>query len=183
MPDLDLTMSRQISAQIIAYLVGNLPIDDFATWVHKTPALRSLLSPADYDELMSIDFHQTTAPSLLDNLLRGYIDWAQYEKEQLSELLMAIIWKDNAPAALIQANELYTQGFTFLKVLGNDYGLAVRTAYGDAPSVKAEDDTLLLTLYPKAREEAKRLLTSLVDGRIAFTGTYTPDGTPEFTEL
>ena len=183
MPDLDLAMSRQISAQLIAYLVGKLPIADFATWIHETPALRSLLSPADYDKLMSIDFQQATAPSLLDNLLRGYIDWAQYEKEQLSELLMAIIWNDNAPAALVQAHERYTQGLTFLKVLGNEYGLAIRTAFGPTPGPEAEQDPLLTTLYPKVREEAKRLLTCLVADRITFTGTYTPEGFPEFTQV
>ena len=178
MPDLDLTITRRISAQIIACLVGKLPLTDFDAWVQQTPELRSLLSPGDYAELMSIDFQQIATPSLLDKLLRGYIDWAQYEKEQLAELLMAIIWKDNVPAALAELHEHFTHGLTFLDVLGNEYGLAVKVAQSPNAKPGADLDTIMKTIYPKARLEAKRLLACLMAGKIEFTGTYTQEGYP-----
>ncbi|RYF75609.1 MAG: hypothetical protein EOO39_06665 [Cytophagaceae bacterium] len=132
---------------------------------------------------MSIDFQQAQTPSLLDKLLRGYIDWAQHEKEQMAELLMAIIWKDDASAALINAHDKFKQGLRFLNVLGNEYGLAMITNYGSAPKQGDGHERMLAAIYPKAREEAKRILTCLVSGKIKFTGTYTNEGCPEYVEI
>ena len=171
-------MSRSISTQLIAFLVGNLPLSDFEQWIYQTPELRHVMAATDYEVMMSINFQQTEAPSLLNRLLRGYIDWAQYEKEQLSELLMAIIWKDDVVSALIRAYEQHANGLIFLHVLGVDYGLMMLTTAG----ATARQEELLTAIYPKAREEAKRLLTRLVSGNITFTGTYTPEGHPEYRE-
>ncbi|WP_375446309.1 hypothetical protein [uncultured Fibrella sp.] len=131
---------------------------------------------------MSIDFQEATAPSLLNKLLRGYIDWAQHEKEELAELLMDIIWKEDALAALVRAHEHFKHGLRFLNVLGNEYGLAVLNAYGPEPKLKEGHENMLAVIYPKARDEAKRILTCLVSGKIKFTGTYTQEGYPEYVE-
>lgn len=183
MPDQSLATSQQISSQFIAYLTGRLAIEDFAQWVNETSELSAVLSPTDYAELMSIDFQEATAPSLLNKLLRGYIDWAQHEKEQLSELLMDIIWKEDALAALVRAHEQFKQGLRFLNVLGNEYGLTVLTTCGPDPKLNDGHESLLASIYPKARDEAKRLLVCLVSGKIKFTGTYTQNGYPEYVEV
>ena len=174
-------MSRYISTQLIAFLVGNVSLTDFNQWIRQTPELRYVLTPTDYNTLMTTNLQQAEALPLLDRILRGYIDWAQYEKEQLSELLMAIIWKDDAITALVRAYEQYRQGFTFLSVLGVDCGLALLTATNSMPNA-ARQEEILATIYPKACNEAKRLLTCLVAGKITFTGEYTPNGRAIFTE-
>ncbi|MEZ0541473.1 hypothetical protein [Fibrella arboris] len=179
MPDQYLATSRRISSQFIAYLVGRLSIDDFAEWVRQTPELTTVLSPTDYTELMSIDFQHAKAPSLLDRLLRGYIDWAQYEKEQLAELLMAIIWKDDLAASLATAQEQFKHGLRFMNVLSNEYGKSILSTQG----LKKADERLLASVYPKVCDEAKRLLACLVAGKIKFTGTYTSEGYPEYVEV
>ncbi|MEZ0486847.1 hypothetical protein [Fibrella aquatica] len=182
MPDQDPVTSRRISSQLISYLVGGLTLDDFAQWVKATPELRSILSPTDYAALMSIDFQHTESPSLLDKLLRGYIDWAQHEKEQLAELLMAIIWKDRPLTALVSMYEKFTHGLTFLNTLGNEYGKSILSTYGANPESVEGHESTLMAVYPKARDEAKRILHSLVSGKITFTGTYTQEGHPEYIE-
>lgn len=176
-------MNRPIIAQFIAFLVGKLSITDFAEWIPShTAELNAVLSPTDYAELMTIDFQSPQAPSLLDRMLREYVDWAQYEKEKLAELLMAIIWKDDAPRALVSAHEQFRQGLRFLNVLGNEYGRTIAKVHGTVPKSEDEEDRLLTAIYPKAREEAKRLLSCLVADKIKFTGTYTQEGYPEYIE-
>ncbi len=182
MPNLDLTESRHLSTQLIAFLVGNFPVTEFEAWVHQTPELRTVLNQPDYDELLTIRAEHPNAHLAYESILNPYIDWAQYEKEQLAELLMAIIWEDNAPAAMNRLRELFLKGYDFLAVLVTQHSHQLVATTSTKTRTPAQQEALMANLYPKLRAEANRVLVQLVAGKICFTGTYSSEGCPDYIE-
>lgn len=183
-------MDETVSAHLSDFFNGKITPEAFEQWVGQTPELKELVTEDDYFRLISTDFKVADARHSLEDLLRKYIDWAQYEKEKLAETLMCIIWKDKAIDALLDTYQRYTNGQRFLHTLGYKYGkLFVST---DAPrslrrKLTAEPEpvdpqALFEKIYPDVKAEATRILGLLLAERIQFTGTYTVGGCAEYTE-
>jgi hypothetical protein len=179
-------MNELVHTHLSDFLSGKITPEAFTKWVGQTPELKELLAEADYQQLAADPLKQTVSRDSLEEVLRKYVDWAQYEKEKLAETLMAIIWNENPVNALIDLYERYSKGQRFLHTLGLKYGRLfaqrsparrLRTPLPASPEAR---EALLQKVYPQANAEAKRLLGLLVAERIQFTGTYTTEGHPEY---
>ncbi|MEZ0607887.1 hypothetical protein ACAW74_05185 [Fibrella sp. WM1] len=183
-------MDETVSAHLSDFFNGKITPEAFEQWIGQTPELKELVTEDDYFRLVSTDFKVADARHSLEDLLRKYIDWAQYEKEKLSEVLMCIIWKDKPIDALLDTYQRYTNGQRFLQTLGYKYGKLFTQA--EAPRslrrkltsdpAPLDHDALFEKHYPELKAEATRLLGLLVADRIRFTGTYTVGGCAEYTE-
>lgn len=183
-------MDETVNAQLSDFFNGKITPEAFEEWLGQTPELKELVTEDDYIQLISTDFKLADARNSLEELLRKYVDWAQYEKEKLAETLMAIIWRDKAVDALIDTYERYCNGQRFLRTLGLKYGKPF--AQPNSPKTfrhrlmpdpdLTDQQAFFDKIYPDVSAEAKRLLGLLIAERIQFTGTYTIGGCPEYTE-
>jgi hypothetical protein len=179
-------MNETVHTHLSDFLSGKLSPEAFTEWVVQTPELKELIAEDDYQQLAANVPKQAVSRDSLEEVLRKYVDWAQYEKEKLAETLMAIIWNENPEHALIDLYQRYSRGQRFLYTLGLKYGRLFAQPTGTrrlrmiAPPTPEEREALLQKVYPQATAEAKRLLGLLVAERIQFTGTYTSDGHPEY---
>jgi hypothetical protein len=179
-------MNETVHTHLSDFLSGKITPEAFTQWVGQTPELKELIAEDDYRQLAASPIQQVVSRDSLEEVLRKYVDWAQYEKEKLAETLMAIIWNENPVNALVDLYERYARGQRFLYTLGLRYGrlfvqrTPARRVRTVAPPTADERDALLQKVYPQANAEAKRLLGLLVAERIQFTGTYTTEGNPEY---
>lgn len=178
-------MNEVVNTQFSDFFSGKITPEAFEEWVGQTPELKELVAEDDYQRLISTNFKQADARNTLEEMLRKYVDWGQYEKEKLAETLSAIIWNDNAVDALIDCYERFSSGQRFLNTLGLKYGQLFAKSSQPAKRrdfAPADQEAMLSKVHPEATAEAKRLLGLLVAERIQFTGTYTTSGCPEYIE-
>lgn len=181
-------MNETVNEQFSGFFTGKLSPEDFREWVTQTPELKEVVREDDYQRLITTDFKQADARHSIEEVIRRYVDWGQFEKEKLAETLMDIVWNENPVAALLDCYERFSNGQRFLQTLGLKYGRLFASAGPPAKTRRLlnnqpDDQAALLSkVWPEAAAEAKRLLGMLVAERIVFTGTYTVGGCPEYIE-
>ncbi|MCA1991300.1 MAG: hypothetical protein LDL41_04520 [Coleofasciculus sp. S288] len=167
---------NDLKLKFFTFLNGEESISTFEEWLYATPDLEAVLSSDDYLLLISLDFSETGICSKIEELIKQYVDVAEYETWRLRKLLNKVIDRDSKfPEILSEFYELYCHGYGFLDSLGLSYGLPIRVPpQGYSADTweelsKTEQNYLLDSLSEGAIDEARKVLFGLDTQKIILT--------------
>lgn len=166
-------LPKDIKIEFFKFLSGEKPVNDFEGWVYAKSDLEAILGQEDYLNLISLDFSKTSNKYEIGKILERHINIGEFETWNLKNLLTKFISQsEDLDLMLYQFYNLCSRRFHFLSELGIDYGLILfyRSSEEYQPKLTdLEKKKLLDSLVPGAREEAKKVLNWLDEGKIIIT--------------
>lgn len=103
---------------------------EFESWLYDNKELEKILYPNDYFDLLSFNYKKKGAYYELSNLLKRHINPGEYESYRMLILLRKAQQKtERLPYLLMEFSDLYYNGYDFLQVLGQVFGLYVEEPY------------------------------------------------------
>ncbi|MBI3258752.1 MAG: hypothetical protein HYZ54_04645 [Ignavibacteriae bacterium] len=151
-----LTLPPNIKDQFYQTLNNEISIEEFEAWLYDNKEVEETLPLNEYVDLISFNYKKKGDYYELSNLLKKHIDVSEYETYRILILLKEAQQKtDRLPYLLLEFSDLYYNGYEFLQVLGQVFGL-----YIDEPYMSGFGD---YTLDELSDEHKKELLLSFSD--------------------
>ncbi|MCI0395538.1 MAG: hypothetical protein L0332_21900 [Chloroflexi bacterium] len=176
---------NNVEETLFRFLIGEIPLEEFETWVYSSKELESYLNSDAYLELISFNFQKKGAGYEVKSLLYKHIDVGKYETWRIKKLLGQLLNEERDLVELLEIfYVLYCGGYRFLERIGYQHVMV-----DNIP--RLTERSLWNTLaFEKAREalgryitclkpEALKVLEAIDKGQIKITGEFEYQIDPE----
>lgn len=182
---------KHIELKFYNTIIGNIPIEEFESWIYHDNEVESLFPEEDYMELISFNYKENGAKNELIRLLTSkYIDLGEYEKwKLLNKLKNALEGDEYLSKILIEFYGLYCSGYELLNDLGLGYGLTIKVppakykVWTWEEMNEIEKKELINSFYPQIESDIKRVIDWIEKGKIILTGKTDEIGHYEYQDL
>ena len=184
-------LPKEIKERFFKTIEGEFSLCDFEQWLYTDKDIENHLRPADYQDLISLDFKKSGAKYELLNLLKNHIDQGEFETYKMLGLLYEAKQKnEQLPYILMEFYDLYCRGYSFLQDLGLGIGLEVEvprvndSTAGSWEELSAEQKKNLLDSFsPKLEECIEQVIYWLKEKKIILTGEQDDNGHYVYNDL
>lgn len=170
--------------ELIFYQVikREIKISEFEDWLYNTDeeVIDQYFGEGFYFKLVDLNYKDKNVLDNLDKILHDRIQFGKFEKEKIMGVLKSIIDK---PTDLVESLEtcydLYCDGYTFLRIPALSY---VLYELDQVPGLTNKSKwhmfrfnskrKIVQKIYPKIKDEARRICTFLESGAIVITGEF-----------
>jgi hypothetical protein len=185
------TLPEKIKERFYRTINGDISLDDFEQWLYVEKELEKHLNSEDYLDLISLSYKKSGAKYELWNLLKKYIDFGEFEKYKMLELLNEAKQKtERLPYILMAFYDLYCKGYYFLQDLGLGIGLAIEVPRVNNTTADTWDELtseqqkeLLVSFSPELEECIEQVIFWLKTKQIILTGEQKETGYYGYEDL
>lgn len=173
-------VSQDLQVKLYQALTKQITLKQFEQWLYANDTLESD-HPELYFELISFDYSAEANLKDFYHRFDGYVNYSNFEAEQLIAYLTSIIEKsDDCGCAIWMIYELYCDGYDFFRRLGLKYGLCLL----DLPNLASDSSKVVIDkLYPDIIDDAKMALSWFENNKILFKNEKNDYGGFKYDDL
>jgi hypothetical protein len=175
---------KEIKIQLFRFLNEEMSTEELEQWVYQNRDLEVVFNREDYLELISLNYESSQTRHDLEKILTKYVRTGEYESWKIKKLLMKVLnKKENLPYTLPEIYFLYCRGFYFLDNLALGFGIEVQSRLDEGVSRDSiEIHDLIESFLPNIHQEAEKVLSWLVEGKIIIRDEYDDLGDIQFID-